>query len=192
MTERPPCPACGQKGISVQVDIAQETDIALPINVIMQPLNSQRDWRRRWTEIETEWLQLDRPITTTMSSDGINSAHHRLQSFFMQAYHLKDTLIADPSNGLDKNTVESAINQDPRLRLLADMANLDKHYRLIKPPRSGDAPRIGAASGIQLGAGGGWKLRLQVVHHGQSRDGLDIAKDSIDGWRDRLCVWHLI
>jgi hypothetical protein len=63
-----------------------------------------------------------------MSGVAINAANHRLQSFYIQAYHLKDALKSAPA-------IEPAIAADPALALLADLANLDKHSRLNRPPR---------------------------------------------------------
>ncbi|MFN0303383.1 MAG: hypothetical protein ACKVQU_23840 [Burkholderiales bacterium] len=127
-----------------------------------------------------------------MSGNAINSAHHRLQSFFIQLYHLKDTLISDPKSGLSKTVVESAISTDPRLALLADLANLDKHSRLTRPPRSSDVPVIGSAKGQAPGSGGGWRLRLEIIHQGRTRDGLDVAGEAMDAWRNQLHAWGII
>jgi len=99
MSPRPPCPACGGFGIAVHLGIASEVDMAGSINIVMQPQKSDRDWRRRWAEIESEWTKIDRPYDTPMSGHAIHSAHHRLQSFYIQAFHLKDSLIADASTG---------------------------------------------------------------------------------------------
>ena len=48
---------------------------------------------------------------------------------------------------MPKSDIEAAINRDPDLALLADLANLDKHVTLDNTPRSGDVLAIGPCSG---------------------------------------------
>jgi hypothetical protein len=60
-------------------------------------------------------------------------------------------------------TVEQAITSDPNLALLADLANLDKHFKLSRAPRSGDVPTI-TVKGVQPGSGeGGWRLEATIA-----------------------------
>jgi hypothetical protein len=121
-----------------------------------------------------------------MSGGAINTANHRLQSFYIQTYHLKDSL---------KNvvpTIEADISADPVLSLLADLANLDKHSQLNRPPRSGEVPRILSVSGEEAGSWGGWRLRLQSQHKGLTLDGLDVAREAMDAWRVYLKACGLL
>jgi hypothetical protein len=83
----------------------------------MHPHDTDPHWRRRWRELESEWSKLDHPITETMSAVAINAANHRLQSFYIQAYHLKDALRSVAPD------IESTISADPAFALLADLAN---------------------------------------------------------------------
>lgn len=115
-----------------------------------------------------------------MSGVAINAANHRLQSFYIQAYHLKDALKSVAP------AIESAISVDPALTLLADLANLDKHSRLNRPPRSGEVPMIVSVSGVKPGSEDGWKLRLEIKHKGQTLDGMDVARKAMDAWRAYL------
>ena len=122
---------------------------------------------------------------------SIQTANHDLHSFFVQAYHLKDSLIQDSGvTGLTAATIESAITADPHLALLADLANLDKHGKLSKPPRSGDLPTwelSGASDG-----GAGWRLSLKIRHKGTTHDGLTFADEAVSAWRSQLQSWGLI
>jgi hypothetical protein len=59
------------------------------------------------------------------------------------------------SLGLSEKEIEAAITAEPALALLTDLANLDKHLNLNPPPRSGDIPQIGDATGFQRGSGEG-------------------------------------
>src|SRR5215211_233346 len=53
----------------------------------------------------------------------------------------KDALIAASGpHGVTASTIEAAITNDPDLALLADLANIDKHFKLSRPARSGHAP----------------------------------------------------
>jgi hypothetical protein len=151
----------------------------------MQPHDTDRNWRRRWTELESEWSTLDQPITETMSGVAINAANHRLQSFYIQAYHLKDALKSVAP-------IEAVISAAPALSLLADLANLDKHSQLDHPPRSGEVPMIVSVSGEQPGSGGGWRLRLRIQHKGQVLDGMDVAREAMDAWRTYLTASGLL
>ena len=54
LSPRPPCPACGQRGVAIAVGIAEEINIAASLNVGMHPHDTDRNWRRRWTELESE------------------------------------------------------------------------------------------------------------------------------------------
>ncbi|MEQ8693974.1 MAG: hypothetical protein RIC85_01425 [Gammaproteobacteria bacterium] len=146
----------------------------------MRPRDTDRNWRRRWEELETEWSSIDQPIIETMSGVAINTSNHRLQSFFIQAYHLKDSLKSVAP------AIESTISADPILALLADLANLDKHSHLNRPPRSGDVPVIVSVSGEESGAGGGWRLCLEIRHKGKTLDGMDVARRVMNAWRTYL------
>jgi hypothetical protein len=113
LSPRPPCPSCGKSGIAIHAEIAEEIEIAESLDVVLKPQHTTRDWRRRWLELQREWGNLDQPIAMTMSGDAINAAHHLLQSFLVQAYHLKDALIRDPNSGVSKAVVESASRPSP-------------------------------------------------------------------------------
>ena len=174
------------------VGVAVETSIAASISVQMTPSHRPRGWRYRWSEIEVRVKEIDRPHLTSMSGRGIEHAVRDLLDFYVLAYHLKDALIGDPNSGLARRAVETAINGSAVLRLLADLANLDKHHRLTQAPRSGYIPQFGHPTGSQPGSGGGWRLHLPVVHAGQTLDGVDIARKAVVAWRNQLQSWALL
>jgi hypothetical protein len=88
--------------------------------------------------------------------------------------------------------VEDAISGDPDLALAADFANLEKHFQLDRPPRSGHVPAMDV-QGTQAGSGeGGWRLVATITHHGQCRDGLDVAQAILDAWHRHLTTWGLL
>lgn len=96
---------------------------------------------------------------------------------------------AAPSLGLNASDIEDAITNDQRLALLADLANLDKHFKLTKPPRSGYVPLIEQLSGVDNAAGNGWLLSVKIKHGTSILDGLAVARDSITAWQEKLSAW---
>ncbi len=87
--------------------------------------------------------------------------------------------------------VEGAISKNPTLALLADLANLDKHFVLNKPPRSGAVPRPGLLRSVTLPRGG-WQLEMPIEHNGRTLDAMELAPKIIDSWRSHLRHWGLI
>ncbi|ODB85608.1 hypothetical protein A3194_12285 [Candidatus Thiodiazotropha endoloripes] len=125
-----------------------------------------------------------------MSQESIDSSQQQLTSFFIQLYSLKDALIQGKIvNGRD---VEEAATDDPRLALLADLANLDKHTKLTKPPRSGHVPSYEQVSGVNNSTGSGWHLCLKVKHNTSVLDGIEIAQNAVTAWKEKLTGWRLI
>lgn len=133
------------------------------------------------------------PSAETMSGESIHAWLQQLLSFFIHAYHLKDALKdAAPSLGLDASEIEAAITNDPRLALLADLANLDKHFKLKKLPRSGCVPVIQQISGVDSAAANGWLLSVKIVHGKVILDGLTVAKQAIAAWQENLSTWGIL
>lgn len=155
---RPPCSVCGEWGIAIRLGIAEELDTADSISVAMRPGDQTQDWRRRWADAKEQLPRLRAPRKDKLSGSSILAARAELLSFFVRSHHIKDALCAEASPlGLSRETIEEAITAAPDLALLADLANLDMHLRLDRPPRSGNVPVIEEASGVQAGSGeGGW------------------------------------
>jgi hypothetical protein len=191
---RPPCPKCGAKGIAIQLGIAEELTASDELTVGMSPGDQSRGWSRRWSDIQDDLNRLTATQETQLSGKGILEARHQLFAFYVHAYHLKDALKAESGPlGLSEEAIEKAITAEPALALLADLANLDKHLNLDRPPRSGDVPQIGNATGLQGGSGeGGWRLRQPITHHGQESDGVKIAEDAVAAWERLLSSWGLL
>jgi hypothetical protein len=154
------------------------------------PAHSSRDWRRRWAEAQRHLARLDQLRTDELSADAVNAARHELHSFFVQTYHLKDALIADAA--MPEQTVEDAVTASPDLALLADLANLDKHGRLTRRPRSRTVPQVGDPAGIADGAAPGWRLSVPIRHGTANLDGLAVARRAVQAWEQELRQWGLI
>jgi hypothetical protein len=128
-----------------------------------------------------------------MSGQSIHTWVQRLFSFFIHTYHFKDVLKnAAPSLGLNQSDVEDAITKDPRLALLADLANLNKHFKLTKTPRSGSVPIIEQLSGVDSSTGNGWIISVKIKHGKAILDGLAIAKDAVAAWQEKLSMWRIL
>lgn len=191
---RPPCPECGARGIAIRLGIADEVNVVDELTVGMSPGDQSRGWHRRWRDTQKALHRLTEPRTAQLSGDAILEARRELLAFYVHAYHIKDALKAESGSiGLSGQTIEEAITAEPALALLADLANLDKHLNLNRPPRSGDVPQIADATGLQGGSGkGGWHLYQPIVHRGQERDGLEIAEDAVAAWGRVLTGWSLL
>jgi hypothetical protein len=191
---RPPCSVCGEQGIALRLGIAEEVNTAESISVAMRPRDQRQGWQRQWSDVKEQLPCLLAPREEELSGAAIFAARAELLSFFVRSYHIKDALCAEASPlGLSRETIEEAITADPDLALLADLANLDKHLRLDRPPRSGSIPVIEDASGVRAGSGkGGWMLKLPIRHAGAVRDGLDVATLTTATWGALLESWGLL
>lgn len=157
------------------------------------PGNQTRDWKQRWKLVQDELSLILRPRTEALSAESIHTALQHLFSFFIAAYHLKDALKDSAGGiGLNPSDVEDAVTNDARLALLADLANLDKHMKLSHVPRSGTVPVIGEVSGSDARDGGGWQISVQIKHGARILDGLAVAEDATNAWREKLLAWRLI
>lgn len=192
-TVRTPCPNCGGTALTISASINERLYAVDRATAELIPGKQDRDWEQRWRIVQDDLQQLLQPKTGICSSDTIHASAHHLFSFYIAAYHLKDILKeAAPQLGIEASEVEAAITNDPRLSLLADLANSDKHYRLKNRPRSGSVPIIDNLSGIDTQEGEGWQLSVQIRHGAAVLDGLAIAQDAINAWNEKLQLWGLI
>lgn len=193
MVIRPPCPNCG--ATSLTHNVRAESTIAVSSNLSAEliPGNQTRDWKQRWELIQSEIKVILSPRTEAMSGESIHAELQRLLSFFIQTYHLKDAL-KDAAAGLRLTPmdVEDAVTNDPTLALLADLANLDKHMKLTRPPRSGTIPIVGQVSGKDCLLGAGWELSMQIQHGTSTFNGSRVAEDAVKAWYTQLKAWKLI
>jgi hypothetical protein len=193
MIDRPPCRCCGANAVHVRLGVASEINVAAELSVALGAAPA-RDWRRPWIVLQHELARLREPRTGELSGVETHAALQDLQSFFIHAYHLKDSLkAASPAVGISKDEIEAAITADPDLALLADLANLDKHAVLDRPPRSGDVPVVVSLRAIRAGSGeGGWRLEALIKHNGKTHDGLAVAGAVVGAWNRHLAGWDLI
>jgi predicted RNA-binding Zn-ribbon protein involved in translation (DUF1610 family) len=195
--ERPPCPECGETGIVVHQTLrAEAIGIVDSVRASLIPGEQERNWERRWQDAQDRLNRLLTLRPEPLSSDAIHAANADLQAFYVQTYHLKDSLKgASATTGISPQTIENEITNNPDLALLADLANLDKHGHLSNPPRSGDVPKIVAVRGSTTSSDAtprGWRLDVTIEHHGHHLDGLDVAKRAVSAWERALKRWNLL
>ncbi len=191
-SERPPCPACGGKALTIGVSIMETLSITDHHSVELVPANQTRDWRQRWELVQSELRSIVSPHTEAMSGESIHAALHQLCSFFIHAYHLKDALKEEAFGlGLSPSDIERTISDDSRLSLLADLANLDKHINLNRPPRSGSVPVVEQVSGSDSSSSDGWYLVAKIKHGESVLGGLDVARNVVSAWQEKLAAWGL-
>lgn len=185
-SDRPPCETCGATSLVIGASMCERIEASVSAAGELIPGGQTRDWRRRWDLIQDQLQLVLRPETVIMSSEAIHQSLQRLTSFFILCFHLKDALIdAAPKLGLKREDVEGAINGDSRLALVADLANLDKHMILTRRTKSGIAPEYDGISGLDQTTGG-WRLSARIKHGPLLLDGLSVAQDAVDAWREWL------
>lgn len=190
--KRPPCPQCGGTALNIGVSMVESLSVSTRCSAELIPGNQTRDWKQRWNQIQKELQSVSALRTEMMSGENVHAWVQQLFSFFIQTYHLKDALKdTAPSLSLSPSTIEKAISSDPRLALLADLANLDKHFKLTKPPRSGFEPSIKQVSGVDSTTGDGWYLSVKIEHGTAILDGLTIAADAVAAWQEKLSAWGI-
>ncbi len=191
----PPCPECGETAITLDKTLAFGLGITSSVVASLRPAEQERTWERRWQDAQDQLARLLAPRTEPLSAGAIHNAHADLQAFYVQTYHLKDSLKeASGTTGVSGQTIENAITHDSDLALLAVLANLDKHGLLNRAPRSGYAPKllsIGGTTGREP-ASGEWQLDVSIEHRGNHLDGLDIAGRAVSAWRRTLQHWNLV
>jgi hypothetical protein len=166
---RTPCPDCGATAITISRSFTADQKVTASLTSTLRPADQERGWGRRWRQIQRELGELLAQRSGGRSAETIQAARHDVHSFYVQAYHLKDSLKEESATiGVTKAAIEQAVTDDPALALLADLANLDKHGSLNQPPRSGYVPRILGARPrrARTRADGGSTSRSSIVVSG--------------------------
>ncbi len=193
ISERTPCPQCGTTVLRFGALIEESMSVSVQWVTEVIPRNQVRDWKQRWNQVQIDFQLVSTLSTETTSAEAIHAWSQRLFSFFIHAYHLKDALRdAASSLGLTASDIESAISNDQRLAVIADLANLDKHSQLTRPPRSGYKPEIVQISGLDTSAGNGWILSVKIKHGSVILDGIAVARDAVTAWQEKLTSWGVV
>ena len=188
-----PCPGCGSlaRTVSLRGESASVVTVTGELTAELTPGGQARDWRDRWEWLEQTASMLASGKMTPLGGTAVAAGRNELHAFFVQCYHLKDLLLRDDPSGI-ACSLERRITTTPELALIADLANLDKHGKLSKPPRSGAAPTFGKLSGRTLPKGAGWEIRYEIHHAGRVLDGVRVALDAVAAWRRVLTAAGVI
>lgn len=185
---RKPCGTCGEIAVGYTRTFNVTTKLSVGFSSALSPARQDRNWRRRWDQLQRSLAAVTALHTEPRSADATHDAEQDLFDLFVAAYHLKDALIAD---GVVTGTaLEALISHNAVLALLADLANFDKHRQLSKPPRSGVVPVIVYVS--DESADDTWRLVVDIEHGADRYDGVAFAKTVIAEWRDVLTDERLV
>ena len=190
-TERTPCPTCGGTTLTFTESLQVSIGLSDQLGGGLYPAAQARDWHVRWDAIQRELCEIEATHVDIMSGAAIHDAAQQLFSFFIQAFHLRDALNAAATQSGMPNApeIKHAISSDPRLSLLADLANYDKHVVLTKKSWSGLKPSVESLSGEDCS--GGWRLKVEIRHGDSCLDGLSIARDAVTAWAEKLKSWGI-
>lgn len=121
-----------------------------------------------------------------------------LWSFYQHCFHLKDWIKNDPQISPDiSSKIEKEINTPQTLRIIADLANRSKHFRLDKKRENANMKGVGVTIevpvlGINLETKKTKSEPGKSVYHitietarGRTFDGLQLAKNAVKEW-DRI------
>jgi len=105
-------------------------------------------------------------------------------AFFQNCHHLKDWIINDESVGVNKKKVEEFISNNEELCLCADICNGTKHLRLMRKPRSNQAPQFGQRKfKVRLGEPEtSISVKYSIDTLSGSVDALELATKCLQDW----------
>lgn len=188
-TEREPCPDCGSRGLAIEIHVADEVDVAMAMSVGIGPTAHDRTSARRWSEAAAELVLLERPLPNTEPAT-LFDAQRRLHHILIDLWALREAVIRE---GVAKQIVDSAIKSDSQgMALTHDLGNVAKHGPLKNPPMSSDSPVFGNIMAERPGSGGSWRFKAVIQHGQHDRDGLEVARQSLDKWKHYLELWNLL
>lgn len=143
-------------------------------------------WASQWGRVQRSHQRL--PWEGFEWASVVTGEHLRddVVHFFMDCYHLKDWLKNDPQITL-QGDVEELIQQSTALKVVADIANGQKHLKLTSS-RSGDTTTRLTDVMVTQGDGSGATISMSVENHGAPLDASDLARMALDEWRAFLAA----
>lgn len=144
----------------------------------------EHGWTNQWGRVQRShqrlpWLSIEWATVVTGEHLRDDVVH-----FFMDCYHLKDWLKHDQDVDL-VGDVEAFINSSDALKVVADIANGQKHLTLTRP-RSGDIATELVGEVVTHGDASGAEIAMTVATGGKTIDAGDLAKEALDEWRTFL------
>jgi hypothetical protein len=123
------------------------------------------------------------------AADIDEAARDDFYAFFLNCFHLKDWIKADPSVGLStRDKVEELFNR-PTMRACADVANASKHLVLTRSVRFDANARLQIVSGFQSDAFQSNAFQtpgIVIAAAGQTWDALTTADGCVGYWQEFL------
>jgi len=105
-------------------------------------------------------------------------------AFFMNCHHLKDWIKNDPAAASVTNNVENYINNNPDLRLCADICNGVKHLRRVSN-RSGERPEFGKKKAkLYIGSGPTTiSVKYEINTDSGTIDAFELSTKCMKAWK---------
>lgn len=189
-TGRPACPACGYRGVTIQLGIASELNVAGSLSISVGPGEHQRNAGRRWREAAAELARLETVWPEQPSTADQLDAQRRLYQVFIELWALRESVQLE---GVPRQTANAMLKSHPDGAALAhDLGNVAKHGPLTHPPMSPDKPTFGALRATRPGAGPPWRVGLEIHHGRRVVDALAVARKAVDQWEAALKLWGLL
>jgi hypothetical protein len=190
VVDRPPCDACGHRGVTIQLGIASELNIASSFSLGVGPGHHDRDSAGRWRETVDEVSRLEQSLPEQPDNSYLLDAQRRLYHVFIELWALRESVIRE---GVSDQLVKAMLKGHPDGAALAyDLGNVAKHGPLTRPPMSPHKPTFGALQATRPGAGPPWNLSLEVHHGPRVVNALAVAREAVDQWEAALSSWGLI
>lgn len=113
---------------------------ASTVRHLMTPQRPPERWREQWGRVRrfhgrVRHLASGKPAPVDQQAELDDT-----YSFFLHCYHLKDWLAHDETFQRSRDEIEDFVSRTPALALCGDIANSVKHLKLVRPPKSGEAP----------------------------------------------------
>lgn len=140
----------------------------------------EHGWKNQWGRVQRSHQRL--PWFSIEWATVVTGEHLRddVVHFFMDCYHLKDWLKHDPEVELGNN-VETFITSSVALKVVADIANGQKHLTLTRS-RSGDVTTELVGEMVTRGDASGADIAMSVATSGTILDAAGLATDALDEW----------
>ena len=182
-----PCPQCGgnRRSAVVHAQVAMTAASALAPTVSIG-YSLEPGWTYQWRSIQRHLARL-REQYQGINTLGNVDVEETVHALFLSLFHLYDWLHQDSALTLSESTVKAWIDQHPdSLGLCRDYANTWKHMKRDRP-----GARIAQITRIESGPYGqkvtiGYRPRDRPTLPMTEVDGLDVAEQSEEDWRDFL------
>jgi len=158
-------------------------------------------WREQWERVQRtfEWVKtFTQESTPGAPNETTDDRKDRVASFFLHCYHLKDWLKNDPASKAQARDVETELNKNEVMQIVADLANGTKHGDLTVGrygPKTGDPTTALTRQDIVVttgAAGAGTLQKMYVESNTDEWDVYNLAKYAVAWWSEFLTQRNLL